>query len=335
MVVSWPNVIKDKGGMRNQFVHLIDVLPTILDASHLPAPKIVDGVEQKPMDGVSFLSTFTDKDAKPVRSRQYFEVFSNRAIYDNGWIAAAQHTFPWKQDYAPGNWDNDKWELYNIDEDFSEANDLASKNPEKLAELKKIFEEEAKKYNVFPLDDRGTGRLISPKPTPSDPKRKHFTFYTGATRLAETASPNAKNKSHTITAEIEMPAKGGNGVIVASGGSSAGYTLFIDKGKLVYHYNYFDDTRYVITSKEAVPAGKSTVKFEFSYDGGGAGKGGTGKLFINNKLVGEGRIDKTVAARFGIDTFGIGEDTGSPVSNTYKPPFKFTGIIDKVTIDLE
>lgn len=335
MVVSWPKVIKDQGGIRSQFTHLIDVLPTILEASQIPAPSSVDGVEQKPMDGVSFLSTFTEAEAKPIRDRQYFEVFSNRAIYDNGWIAAAQHTFPWRQDYAPGNWDNDKWELYNIDEDFSESKNLAAEYPEKLEEMKKIFDEEAEKYHVYPLDDRGTGRLVSPKPTPSDPNRKHFTFFPGAVRLAETASPNTKNKSHVITADLDMPNSGGNGVIVASGGSSAGFSLYLDNGKPVYHYNYFDDTRYVITSSEKVPAGKSTVKFEFNYDGDGAGKGGTGKLFINDKLVGEGRIDKTVAARFGIDTFGIGVDTGSPVANTYKPPFAFTGGIEKVTIDLQ
>ena len=166
MVVSWPAKIKDKGGVRTQFTHLIDVLPTILEVSGIPAPTTVDGVAQKPMDGVSFASTFASKDAKPVRQRQYFEVFSNRAIYDKGWIATAQHTFPWRQDYAPGNWDKDKWELYNLDEDFSEANDVAAKYPEKLAELKGLFDAEAKKYNVYPLDDRGTGRLVSPKPTP-------------------------------------------------------------------------------------------------------------------------------------------------------------------------
>ena len=207
MIVSWPARIKDQGGKRTQFTHLIDVLPTILEATKIPAPKIVDGVDQKPMDGASFLSTFDSADAKPVRERQYFEVFSNRAIYDRGWIATAQHTFPWRQDFAPGNWDNDKWELYNLDEDFSEANDLAAKYPEKLAELKTLFDEEATKNHVYPLDDRGTGRLITPKPTPADPSRKSFTYFSGATRLAETAAPNTKNKSHTITADIILPEK--------------------------------------------------------------------------------------------------------------------------------
>jgi arylsulfatase A-like enzyme len=335
MVVSWPARIKDTGGIRTQFTHLIDVVPTILEASHLPAPKSVDGVVQKPMDGVSFLATFDSATAKPAHTRQYFEVFSNRAIYDKGWMASAQHTFPWRQDFAPGNWDKDKWELYNLDQDFSQANDLAAKNPKKLAEMKALFDEEAQKYHVYPLDDRGTARLLVPKPAPggSDPNRKHFTYYAGAVRLAETAAPNTKNKSHTIAAEIVMPMSGGEGVIVAEGGSSAGFALYVQGGKLVYEYNWFDEDRYIITSSEPVPAGKSAVRFEFAYDGG-EGKGGKGTIFINGKKVGEGRIEKTVPARFGIDTFGVGMDTGSPVSNTYKPPFAFNGKIEKVEIDL-
>ncbi len=213
--------------------------------------------------------------------------------------------------------------------------DLAAKNPKKLAEMKALFDEEAQKYHVYPLDDRGTARLLVPKPAPggSDPNRKHFTYYAGAVRLAETAAPNTKNKSHTIAAEIVMPISGGEGVIVAEGGSSAGFALYVQGGKLVYEYNWFDEDRYIITSSEPVPAGKSAVRFEFAYDGG-EGKGGKGTIFINGKKVGEGRIEKTVPARFGIDTFGVGMDTGSPVSNTYKPPFAFNGKIEKVEIDL-
>lgn len=335
VVVSWPARITDHGGKRTQFLHLIDVLPTILEAALIPAPKEVDGVAQKPMDGVSFLSTFTDAKARPVRERQYFEVFSNRAIYDKGWIAAAQHTFPWRQDYAPGNWDNDKWELYNLDDDFSEANDLAAAYPEKLAELKKIFEEEAVKNHVYPLDDRGTGRLVSPKPTPSDPSRTHFTFFSGATRLAETASPNTKNRSHSITAEIVMPETGGDGVIVASGGISAGFVLYVKDRKLTYEYNWFDEDRSVIAASDALPAGKSQVRFDFAYDGGGAGMGGEGRLFVNGREVAKGRIERTVAGRFGTDTFGIGVDTGAPVSRNYQPPFAFGGTIEDVEIDLK
>ena len=336
MVVSWPARIKDAGGIRSQFTHLIDIVPTVLDVSNIPAPKTVDGIEQKPMDGVSIASTFGDAKARPVRQRQYFEVFSNRAIYDNGWIAAAQHTFPWRQDYAPGNWDKDKWELYNLDEDFSEANDLASKNPEKLAELKRIFDEEAKKYHVYPLDDRGTARLSEPKPAPggADPDRTSFTYFAGASRLPETASPNTKNRSHRITAVIEMPEKGGEGVILAAGGLSAGYSLFVQNGRLVYHYNWFEKERTNLASNVTVPAGKSTVTMEFQYDGGGLGKGGTAILGINGKEVGRAKIANTVAGRFGIDTFGVGSDTGAPVSNSYKPPFAFTGRIERVDVEL-
>ena len=203
--------------------------------------------------------------------------------------------------------------------------------------MKALFDEEAKKNHVHPLDDRGTGRLLVPKPAPggSDPKRTHFTYYAGAVRLAETAAPNTKNKSHTITADVVMPQNGGEGVIVAEGGSSAGFSLYVQGGKLVYQFNWFDEDRYVITSSEPVPAGKSTVRFDFAYDGGGEGKGGTGTIFINGKKVGEGRIEKTVPARFGIDTFGIGMDTGSPVSDTYNPPFTFNGNIEKVDIVLK
>jgi arylsulfatase len=174
MVVVWPKRIQPDSKPRSQFLHVIDIVPTILEAAGLPAPKVVNGVEQKPMDGVSFFSTFTDAAAPEVRTRQYFEVFSNRGIYDNGWYACTQHTLPWRQDYAPGNWENDKWELYNLNEDFSLANDLAAKHPEKLKAMKALFYQEAEKYHVYPLDDRGTGRLISPSrlreaPIPTEP----------------------------------------------------------------------------------------------------------------------------------------------------------------------
>lgn len=336
MVVSWPARIKDVGGIRQQFAHLIDVVPTILDVALLPPPDVVDGIAQKPLDGVSIASTFDDANARPVRPRQYFEIFTNRAIYDRGWIACAQHTFPWRQDYAPGHWKNDKWELYNLDEDFSEANDLAAKHPGKLSELKAIFDEEAAKNNVYPFDDRGAGRLSEPKPPPGgdDPNRAHFTYYAGAKRLPETASPNTKNRSHRITAAINMPSKGGEGVILAEGGMSAGFAIYVQDGKLVYHYNWFDRERTNVTSNVGVPPGKSTIVVEFLYDGGGLGKGGEVILGINGKEVGRERVEHTVAGRFGIDTFGLGSDTGSPVSNTYKPPFPFTGKIERVDIEL-
>jgi len=336
MVVSWPAKITDHGGIRDQFTHLIDIMPTILDAAGIPAPQFVDGVEQKPLDGVTISTTFEDAQAKPVRQRQYFEVFTNRAIYDEGWIACAQHTLPWRQDLAPGKWEQDKWELYNLDDDFSEAKNLADKHPDKLAALKKIFDEEAEKNHVYPFDDRGAGRLAVPKPSPggADPNRTKFTYYAGVSRLPETAAPNTKNRSHRITATIELPKKGGEGVIVAEGGSSSGFVLHVQDGKLVYHYNFFDKERLNLVSDIPVPVGKSDVTMEFSYNGGGLGKGGEVVIGINGKEVGRARLKNSVAGRFGIDTFGIGSDTGSPVSKTYKPPFAFTGKIDRVDVEL-
>ena len=336
MVVSWPAKIKNTGGIRDQFTHLIDVAPTILAAAGIPAPTSVDGVEQKPMDGVSIASTFTDPKARPVRERQYFEIFTNRAIYDKGWIACAQHTLPWRQDLAPGKWENDKWELYNLDEDFSEAKNLAAQQPDKLAALKKIFDEEAEKNHVYPFDDRGSGRIPEPRPSPGggDPNRRKFTYYAGVSRLPETAAPNTKNCSHRISAVIEMPTQGGEGVIVAEGGKSAGFALYVQNGKLVYHYNWFERERTNLVSSVPLPDGKSTVALEFAYDGGGLGKGGEAVIAIDGKVVGRARIEHTVAGRFGIDTFGIGSDTGSPVTDTYKPPFRFTGKIERVDIEL-
>jgi arylsulfatase A-like enzyme len=331
MVVSWPAKIKDKGGLRSQFTHLIDVVPTILDVARIPAPSTVNGVKQKPMDGVSIASTFATAKAKPVRQRQYFEVFTNRAIYDKGWIACAQHTLPWRQDLAPGHWEKDRWELYNLDDDFSENRDLAQKYPAKLKSLQKIFDGECKKYGVYPLDDRGAARLGLPKPPPggADPNRRRFTYYPGAVRLAETAAPNTKNRSHRIDIAIN---KGGNGVLLAEGGQSAGFVLYVKDGKPVYHYNFFDMERTEVKSTVSLPKGASKVSFEFRYDGDGGGKGGEAVLFVDDKEVGKKRIERTVAARFGIDTFGVGCDTGSPVCKDYKPPFAFDGVIEKVDI---
>lgn len=337
MVVSWPSHIKPDGKMRNQFLHLIDVMPTILEAAGVSVPTRVNGVDQKPLDGVSFATTFEKPDAAEVRPSQYFEVFSNRSMYADGWKANAQHTFPWRQDYAPGNWEKDKWELYHLDKDFSEAKDLAQSNPEKLAELKALWQTAAEENNVFPLDDRGAGRLLSPKPPVpgSAVGATHFTYYKGATRLAETAAPNMKNRSWSTEATLHIDDKKTEGVIFAIGGVSAGMSFYIADSKPVFHYNWFDEHRYVVTSESTLPIGEVKLRLDFAYDGDGAGKGGSAAIFINDKKVAEGRIEKTVAGRFGIDTFGVGEDTGAPVTFDYKPPFAFTGTIDRLDIELK
>lgn len=333
MVVSWPAQINDQGAVRSQFTHLIDLVPTILVAAGIPAPDRVNGIAQKAMDGVSIRSTFGSAEAKPVRDRQYFEIFTNRAIYDNGWIACAQHTFPWRQDFAPGHWENDRWELYHLDEDFSENNDLAEQHPGKLAELKALFDTEAEKNGVYPFDDRGAARLAIPKPPPggADPNRTHFVYYPGAVRLPETASPNTKNRSHRITAHV---AERGDGVLVAMGGTSAGYVLYVQDGRAHYEYNWFDRERTVLVGETPLPDKASTVGFEFQYDGGGAGNGGVAVLSVDGAEVDRKRIEHTVAGRFGIDTFGVGIDTGAPVSNNYTPPFAYSGVIDRIEIEL-
>jgi len=333
MVVSWPAKIADRGGIRSQFTHLIDLVPTILDVAGIPAPNAVNGIDQKPMDGVSIRSTFDSADTRPVRERQYFEIFTNRAIYDNGWIACAQHTFPWRQDYAPGHWEDDRWELYHLDEDFSENRDLAARYPDKLVELQNLFDQEAEKYGVYPFDDRGAARIVVPKPPPggADPNRRHFTYYPGAVRLPETAAPNTKNRTHRITVHI---AERGEGVLLAFGGTSAGFVMYVQDGKPHYEYNWFDRERTILAAKSQLREHNSTVVFDFLYDGGGAGKGGEAVLSVDGVEVDRKRIEHTVAGRFGIDTFGVGTDTGAPVSTAYQPPFAYTGIIDRVEIEI-
>lgn len=330
MVISWPKVIKDKGGIRSQFLHLIDVMPTILEATHMQMPDYVDGIKQKPLDGVSFYETFTNPDAKEIRTTQYFEVLSNRAIYDDGWVAAHQHTLPWKQAVAPG-FDNEEWELFNINEDFSEAVNLADENPEKLEELKKKFDEQAEKYHVYPLDDRGTERIIIPKPSPLG-DRKQFTFYEGATRIPETAAPKLVNHSWTFESFVDTREGAKDGVLFALGGLGSGMSLYVKDGYPIFLYNLFESDVTKIKSSKKLPDGASSVKLVFDYDGEGPGKGATVTLYIKNEKVAEGKLAATVPARFGTETFGIGEDSGSPVTHDYQSPNKFKGHIVEVNI---
>jgi arylsulfatase len=335
LVVSWPKRIKDKGGVRTQFHHVIDVAPTILEAAGIPEPTSVNGVTQKPIEGGSMLSSFADARTKSPRKTQYFEMFGNRAVYDSGWIAACRHgRLPWEAT-GSGDFDKDAWELYNLDDDFSEAADLAAKNPQKLRTLQDLFWIEAARYNVLPLDDRGFDRA-DPALRPSLIEgRTEFTFFPGVRRVPESSAPNVKNRSHTITVDVEVPKDGADGVLVAAGGVVGGYTLFVKDGKPMYEYNHFTVERFRIAAKDTLTPGRHTIRFEFKYDGGGVGKGGTGTIFVNGKEAAKGRIDRTVPFRFSADeTFDTGEDTGSPVSDLYRAPFRFTGTIKRVEIDL-
>ncbi|BAY99750.1 sulfatase [Tolypothrix tenuis PCC 7101] len=335
LVISWGANIKDQGSIRSQFHHVIDITPTILEVAGITAPKQVNGVKQQPIEGTSLAYTFNNPNADSHRETQYFEMLGNRAIYDEGWVAAARHgRLPWERT-VKGSFDTDEWELYNIAEDFSEANNLAKKNPEKLEKLQKLFLKEAKKHNVLPLDDRIAERFdvkIRPSLTRG---RTTFTYYPGTVGIPEGSAPNLKNRSFTITANVEIPEKGAEGVILTQGGRFAGWSFFLEDGKPTYIYNYANTARYTIQSPEKLPSGKSTIRFNFDYDGG-VGAGGIGKLFINEQQVAEGRVDKTIAYRLALDeTFDVGRDTGTPVVDTYQVPFNFTGNLQQVSLELK
>lgn len=335
MIVTWPAKIKHDSKPRDAFLHLVDVVPTILEAAHLPMPETVNGIKQKPLAGKSFIASFTDPEFEG-RPEQYFEIFTNRSIYEDGWKANAQHTLPWRQDLAPGNWGKDRWELYNLDKDFSEADDLAAEMPDKLAAMKAKFTEAAEKYHIYPFDDRGSARLaIAKPPVPgASPDSKTFTYFEGAVRIAEPAAPPMKNNSWTLTAKVETEGADTEGVVMAFGGVAAGMVLYVKDGVPVFDYNYFEEHT-VLKGDKPLPTGDSTVEVKFVYAGGGVGKSATLKLFVNGEKVTEGKMAATVAGRFGIDTFGIGEDTGQPVTSSYKPPYKFTGEIEKVVISID
>jgi arylsulfatase len=335
MVVSWPAKIKPDGKVRDAFLHLVDVVPTVLEAAHLPMPTEVNGIQQKPLAGKSFLKSFTDPEFEG-RSQQYFEVFSNRSIYSDGWKANAQHTFPWRQDYAPGNWQDDEWELYNLEEDFSESNNLADEMSGKLEELKKLFQKVAQERDVLPLDDRGAGRLGEPKPpVPGSVENpKTYTYAAGATRIAETAAPPMKNTSWTLTANITTKGKETEGVVLAFGGTAAGLVLYLEDGVPVFDYNFFEKHT-ILKAKNPLPAGDSVLTVDFDFQGKERGGPAAVTLSIDGKKVAEAKMEATVAIRFGLDSFGIGEDSGQPVTFDYKPPFKFTGEIEKVTVEIE
>jgi arylsulfatase len=333
LVISWPRRIKDKGGLRTQFHHVIDIAPTILEAAGIREPTEVNGVAQKPIEGVSMVYTFDSPSAEGRHTTQYFEMFGNRAVYRDGWIASCRHgRLPW-ENAGTVSFDNDVWELYRLDKDFSQFTNLAADFPQRLRDLKDQFWIEAAKYDVLPLDDRFAER-IDPSLRPSlIAGRSHFTYFPGTVRVPESTSPNVKNKSFTLTASIDEP---GDGVLIAAGGVVGGYTLYVKDGRPAFEYNWFAQDRYKIASAEKLPSGPSTVRVEFKYDGGGSGKGGEVSLLVNGKKVGHGRVDKTIQARFSADeTFDVGRDTGSPVGADYQAPFVFTGRIKAIDIDVE
>ena len=337
MVTHWPKGIAAKGELRSQWHHVIDVAPTILEAAGLPEPKSVDGTLQTPIEGVSMVYTFADSKAPGRHTTQYFEIFGNRAIYNDGWLAGTVHRAAWESK-PRATFENDKWELYDARSDFSLANDLAGKNPDKLKEMQELFLKEAVKYQVLPLDDRTLERLNAALVGRPDlmAGRNSLTVHQGMTGMSENVFINVKNRSHTITADLDIPKNGANGAILAQAGRFGGWSLYVKDGKLTYTYNWLGLQRYTIAAKQALPAGKANIRFEFTYDGGGIGKGGMGALFVNGKNVATGRIERTQCCAYSADEGAdVGADEGTPVTEAYKVPFRFTGTIDKVTIDLK
>lgn len=343
LVVAWPKRITDKGGIRRQFASVIDITPTLYEAIGITPPKVMYGAEQKPLDGTSLVYTFDKANANvPTRHNvQYFELVANRAIYKDGWMASTTPLrLPWVTIGVEPNPEDFKWELYNIDKDPSQAENLADKYPDKLKELQAAFDVEAKKYNVYPLDSSMASR-IDPAIRPSlTSGRSLFTYYPGQIRIPEGSAPNFKNQSWVVDADVTIPEDGAEGVLATMGGNFSGWSLFVTNNKPVFAYAYSNqpEHKYRVVSDKALTPGRHAVRLTFKYDGGGIGKGATATLFIDGAQVGQGRIEHTVSARFSLDeTFDIGEDTGTPVVSDYEKqmPFAFTGQLNKFVVLLQ
>jgi arylsulfatase len=335
MVMSWPARIKDKGTVRTQFHHVIDIAPTILDAIGVPMPAVLNGVPQKPVEGVSMVYTFDDPKAPTTRRTQYFEMFANRAIYNDGWVAATTPPLPPWGSGATIPVDDYKWELYDITKDFSEANNLAAQEPKKLREMQELFWIEAARHNVLPLDNSKLERMNVDNRPSLTRGRALFTYYPGMVRIPEGSAPSILNKSFKVGAELTIPAGGAEGVLVTQGGRFNGWGLYVLAGKPVFHYNTVGVFRYTVAAPDPLAPGEHAIVLEFTYDGGGLGKPGTAKLLVDGRQVAEGRIERTIPFRISADeTLDIGEDTGTPVSEDYHVPFKFTGDLKKLAIQL-
>lgn len=338
MVIHWPKGIKREGGLRTQFSHVIDIAPTILEAAGLPEPQSVNGTVQTPIEGTSLLYAFNDAKAPDRHTTQYFEMFGNRAIYHDGWLARTIHRAPWntgKQKPLT----SDVWELYNAKEDFSLANNLAAAEPAKLKEMEALFMKQAEMYHVLPIDDRTIERTNPTLAGRPDllAGRTSLTLYEGMEGMLENTFMNIKNRSSKITADLDIPEAGANGAILSQGGRFGGWSLYVRDGKPAYTYNYLGLERYTIAAPAALPPGQSTVVLDFDYDGGGLGKGGKATMLVNGKPVADGRVDKTQPNIFSADeTADVGIDNQTPVAEGIGvgADTKFTGKINKITLDV-
>jgi arylsulfatase len=336
-IVHWPKGITGTGEIRSQFHHVIDIAPTILEVAGLPEPTIVNSVQQAPMEGVSMAYAFNEGKAADRHETQYFEVFCNRAIYHKGWTAVTRHSIPWVSEPLPG-FDADVWELYDTNTDWTQAKNLAKENPKKLADLQRLFMIEAAKYGVLPLDDRRLERFNPDLAgRPQLIRGNTQLLFGGMGRLTENCVVNIKNKSHSVTAEVVVPKGGAEGVIIAQGGSTGGWSLYAKGGKLKYCYNLLGVRLSFAKGEHAVPPGRHQVRMEFKYDGGGLAKGGLVSLYVDGTKDGEGRVDVTAPMIFSSDeTCDVGKEAGSPVSPDYGPTGnEFGGEVNWVQIDLE
>jgi arylsulfatase len=335
-IVHWPNGFKSRGEVRDQFCHVIDVAPTVLDAAGLPAPTEVHGIAQMPLHGFSMRYTFDDAQAPERHESQYFEMFCNRGIYHKGWTAVTKHSTPWVMTAELPALDDDVWELYAPD-DWTQAHDIAAQRPEVLRRLQQLFLIEAAKYNVLPLDDRRIERLNPDMAgRPQVVRGAQQLLFGGTKRLPENTVINVKNKSHSITAEIDVPDDGAMGVIISQGGSFGGWALYAREGRLSYCYNLFGLKRFKVSAGSAIPSGVQQVRMEFAYDGGGLGKGGLVTLYLNGRQIAEGRVDQTQPMIFSADeTTDVGSDSGTPVSDDYGGADEFAGRVHWVEIDVD
>ena len=336
LIVHWPGGVDAKGELRNQFAHIIDVAPTVLEAARLPHPTFVHGIQQAPFEGFSMLYSFNDADAAERHETQYFEIFVNRGIYHKGWTAVTRHSTPWGAQHGMPLLDDDVWELY-TPQDWTQAHNVAAEQPERLRDLQRLFLLEASKYNVFPLDDRRYERFNSDLAgRPQLVKGNTQMLFGGMGRLSENSVINIKNKSHAITADLNVPAAGAAGVIIAQGGRFGGWTLYVRDGKPAYCYNLLGVQQFKTYSDTVLTPGDHQVRMEFAYDGDGLGKGGTVNLYIDGEPVGNGRVDATQPMIFSADeTTDIGNDSATPVSDDYSTTNStFTGRVRWIQIDL-
>jgi arylsulfatase len=338
-VISWPKRIKDAGGLRSQFHDVIDITPTILEAVGVPAPTVVNGIPQMPIHGVSMMYTFNDAKAPTRHNTQYFEIVGNRGVYHDGWVACTTPLrLPWVTSGSDPDPNQFAWELYHVDDDFSEAHNIAAQNPQKLKELQDLFMQEAKRYDVLPLDASFAER-VDPALRPSVTRgRSSFEYHQGQIRIPEASTPDVKNKSWSMTARVIVPDHPADGVLATQGGRFGGWGLLVLGGKPVFAYALSNQERdkFRVAGQSKLMPGPHMIRVDFAYDGGGAGKGGTATLFVDDQRVGQTRVSRTVPSRFSLDeSFDVGADTGTPVIEDYRPPFAYGGKLDALTIDLK